>query len=140
MVDPSFSGRPGMTPASLRIVRYAMLMVVLLFGAFAYYQSTHTVPLPVPGEDGADVPTLRWVGFALGAGVIVGIAVMRQLRERADVSARPTFGLIGSAMGESVAVFGAVIMLLGGDIAVYALGVLLFLATWTLLPADSESA
>ena len=137
MADPVFTGRPGMTPATLRIVRYAMLAMLLGFGALAYYQSTHGEP---PGEgDGADLGMLRLVGFGLCAGVIVGITLMRRLRERAEAAARPTFGLIGSALGESAALFGGVYMFLGGDVTVYVLGLVLFLATWTLLPTDSEA-
>ena len=37
MVDPIFTRGPGMTPGVLRLVRYAMLAGVLLFGGFAYY-------------------------------------------------------------------------------------------------------
>jgi hypothetical protein len=136
MVDP-ITGRPGMTPASLRIVRYAMLVGILLFGALAYYQASNRVPMP--GEEGADVSMLRWVGLGLCAAAMVGIFVLRGVRERAEAAARPTFGLIGSALAEGAALLGAVIVFLGGDPVVYALGVVLFLATWTLLPADSEA-
>jgi hypothetical protein len=31
-------------------------------------------------------------------------------------------------------------MILGGGIGIYALGLVLFLATWTLLPADAEAS
>jgi hypothetical protein len=134
MANPVFT-RPGLTPATLKIVRYAMLVPVLLFGAVAYYQPAQRVP----GDEGADVSMLRWVGLGLCAAAIVGISVIRGVRERADVAARPTYGMIGTAMAEGAAMFGAVIMFLGGDITVYAFGVVLLLATWTLLPADSES-
>jgi hypothetical protein len=135
MADPVFT-RPGLTPATLKIVRYAMLVPVLLFGAVAYYQPAQRVP----GDEGADVSMLRWVGLGLCAAVIAGIFVMRGARERAELSGGPTFGMIGSALAEGAAMFGAVIMFLGGDISIYALGVVLFLATWTLLPADSEAS
>lgn len=127
-----------MTPATLRIVRYAMLAMMLGFGAFAYYQSQHPVPL-APGEQSPDLSLLRWVGLGLCAATIVGVAVMRQLRERADPAARPTFGLTGSALAEGTAMYGAVYMFLGGDIVIFLGGLVLFLATWSLLPADSEA-
>jgi cytochrome c oxidase assembly factor CtaG len=136
MVNSAFA-RPGLTPASLRIVRYAMLALLLLFGAFAYYQSIHRTPDP---ESTTDLSLLQWVGYGLCALTIVGVAVIRQVRERASEAARPTLGMVGSALAEGAAMFGAVFMVLGGGIGVYALGLVLFLATWTLLPADSETA
>ena len=137
MPDPSFPTRPGLTPVTLRLVRYAMLAMLLGFGALAYYQSTHRVP--VPGEEGPDLSMLRWVGLGLCAATIVGVAIVRQLRERADEAGRPTYGLIGSALAEGSALFGAVYMILGGDLLIYTFGLVLVLATWTLLPADSGS-
>jgi len=126
-----------MTPATLRIVRYAMLAMMLGFGAFAYYRSQHPAP-PAPGGQSPDLSLLRWVGLGLCTATIVGVAVMRQLRERADPAARPTFGLAGSALAEGTAMYGAIYMILGGDVVVYLGGLVLFLATWSLLPADSE--
>lgn len=131
MPDPTFSGRPQLTADKLRIVRYSMLVLLLGIGAFAYYK-------PQPG-DGANLGALRLVGFAMCAGALVAIAVMRGLRAKAQPAARPSFGLIGSAVGEGAALFGAVYMLLGGDPLPYGIGILIFLASWTLLPADPEA-
>lgn len=131
MPDPVFSGRPQLTADKLRIVRYSMLVLLLGIGAFAYYK-------PQPG-DGANLGALRLVGFALCAGALVAIAVMRGLRAKAEPAARPTFALVGSAVGEGAALFGAVYMLLGGDPLPFGLGILIFLASWTLLPADPEA-
>lgn len=135
MTDPTFSGRPGLSGPKLRLVRYAMLVMLLGIGAFGYYQPQ----TPAPGEEGADLAMLRYVGFALCAGALVAIAVMRGIRARAEPAARPTFGLVGSAVSEGAALFGAVYMLLGGDPLPYGIGILIFLASWTLLPADPEA-
>lgn len=135
MVNSVFPGQPGVTPTSLRIVRYAMLAGVLLFGAFAYYQSTQRPP-----EDAIEnLEYLGWVGYGLCALTIVVVAVLRQVRERASEDTRPTLGMVGSALAEGAAMFGGVFMILGGGIGIYALGLVLFLSTWSLLPAD-ESA
>jgi peptidoglycan/LPS O-acetylase OafA/YrhL len=131
MPDPTFSGRPQLTADKLRIVRYSMLVLLLGIGAFAYYK-------PQPG-DGANLGALRLVGFAMCAGALVAIAVMRGLRAKAQPAARPSFGLIGSAVSEGAALFGAVYMLLGGDPLPYGIGMLIFLASWLLLPADPEA-
>jgi hypothetical protein len=58
MVDPVFTRGPGLTPATLKIVRYAMLVMLLMFGAFGYYQSTHRVPDP---ESMTNLPMLQSV-------------------------------------------------------------------------------
>jgi hypothetical protein len=136
MVNPFF-GPPTMTPAVLRLVRYAMLAGLLLFGAFAYYQSQHRVADP---DSPTNLGALQTVGFGLCALAIVGIAVLRQVRERSDPAAHGTLGLIGSALAEAAALFGAVFMVLGGSIPVYAIGLVIFISTWTLLPADFEDA
>ncbi|HEV7587723.1 MAG TPA: hypothetical protein VGO40_06300 [Longimicrobium sp.] len=116
-------------------MRYAMLAMLLLFGAFAYYQSTHRVPEP---DSPTNLSMLQYVGWGLCVMAMVGIAVLRQVRERSDAATQPTLGLVGSALAEAAAMFGGVYMVLGGGMPVYALGLVLFLATWTLLPADSD--
>ena len=136
MVDSVFTRGPGLTPATLKIVRYAMLVMLLMFGAFGYYQSTHRVPDP---ESMTNLPMLQYVGIGLCVMAIVGIAVLRQVRERTPEPGRPTLGLIGSALAEGAALFGCVYMVLGGAITVYAVALVIFLATWSLLPADSEA-
>ena len=136
--DRPFGPAP-MNASTLRIVRYAMLVFVLGFGAFAYYQSTQRVPLS-PEEGGADPNLLRWVGLGLCAIVVAGITVMRRIREQADETKRSTLALVGSALAESAAMFGAVIMFLGGDVVVWVIGTVLLVSTFTLLPADPEQA
>ncbi|MFL5541095.1 MAG: hypothetical protein ACJ8J0_19050 [Longimicrobiaceae bacterium] len=131
-----FSPQPGLTATSLRIVRYAMLVLLLGFGAFAYYQSQHVVPDP---ENPTNLAGIKWAGYGLCAAAVVGIAVLRQVRERSAEPARLTLGLVGSAFAEGAALLGAVFMILGGDISVYAIALVIFLSTWTLLPADPEA-
>jgi hypothetical protein len=136
MPNSPFPASPGLTPPVLRLVRYAMLGFVLLFGGFAYVQSQNRAPDDVT----ADLTMLRWVGYGLCVVAIVGMGVLRQVRERSEGSAVSTLGLVGSALAEAAAMFGAVYMVLGGDISIYALGLVLFLATWSVLPADTEGA
>lgn len=135
-MNSPFSPQPGLTATSLRIVRYAMLLLLVGFGAFAYYRSQEYVPDP---ESGTNLQMIRWVGYGLCAAVIIGVAVLRQIRERSEAPARLTLGLVGSALAEGAALMGAVYMILGGDISVYAIALVLFLSTWTLLPADPEA-
>jgi hypothetical protein len=46
------------------------------------------------------------------------------------------FSLIGSALAEGSALLGAVFMMMGGEPWIYVLGLLIFLGSWGLLPAD----
>jgi hypothetical protein len=96
-------------------------------------------PSPEEGP-GADPSLLRWVGLGMCAAVVVAISVMRRIREQADPVRRSTLALVGSAFAEGTAMFGGVIMVLGGDVIVWVVGTVLLLSTFTLLPADPEQA
>lgn len=135
-IPEEFRRSTNLSGPMLRLVRYAMLAGVLIFGGVAYYLATNRPPEEAPT---ADLSMLRWVGYGLCAAAIVALGVLRQIREGADEAKRGTLGLIGSALAESAAMFGAVYILLGGDVSIYGVGVLIFLATWTLLPADLEA-
>ncbi|HEX8241860.1 MAG TPA: hypothetical protein VF541_00135 [Longimicrobium sp.] len=120
----------------LKIVRYAMLAGLLIFGGVAYSQRANAGY--EPQDPAANLEAIRWAGYGLCAAAIVGTAVLRGIRARAEPRARLTWSLIGSSLAEGAALVGAVLILLGGDIWVYALGLLIFLGTWSLLPADPE--
>lgn len=125
-----------MGPGNLRLVRYAMLAGLLVFGAIAYTRRAHAGYDPQDTE--SSLEAIRWAGYGLCAAAIVGIAVLRGVRARAEDAARVTWSLIGSALAEGAALMGAVIILLGGEIWIYVMGLLIFLGTWSLLPADPE--
>ncbi|HSU16990.1 hypothetical protein [Longimicrobium sp.] len=135
MNSPLFAG-PNLTAGKLKLVRYAMFAGLLLFGGIAYWQSTHRTE-PLNPETPLDA--LRWVGYGLCVLAIVGMAAFRGIRARAQGAARQTWSLIGSALAEGAALFGAVYILLGGQPWVYALGLAIFLATWAVLPADPDA-
>jgi len=142
---PSMSTQPNLRPLganALRIVRYAMLTGLLLFVGVAYFvHSNAPAPTePVPGEAGPDLAMLRWVGFGMVAAAIVALGVLRGVRQRAPVERRGTLGLIGSAFCEGAGFMGAVYYFLGGDLMVFGAALLVFLASWAVLPADSEAA
>ena len=126
-----------MSASTLRVVRYAMLTMLLLFVGFAYMMHQNAPRDPSAGA--TDLSMFRWVGFGLCVAAIAAMAVLRGVRQRAPVEARGTYGLIGSAFGEAAALFGGVYYFLGGDLAVFALGLLVFLLTWGILPADPEA-
>src|SRR4051812_21100173 len=114
-----------MDPDKLKLVRYAMLAGLLIFGAAAYTQRAHAGY--EPQDTATDLDAIRWVGYALCAGAIVAVAVLRGIRARAEAPARVTWSLVGSALAEGAALLGAVFILLGGEIWIYVLGLLIFL-------------
>lgn len=124
------------SPTTLRLVRYAMLIFLLIFGGIAYRQGTIRIAPPDP----APLEMFRWVGMGLCVAAMFAIVLFRGIRARVEGSARFTWSLVGSALAEGVTLFGAVILFMGGDIWVYALGLLIFLATWGILPADPDAA
>jgi FtsH-binding integral membrane protein len=130
-------GPNQMTQMKLRIIRYAMLAFILGFGGFAYWTSTHRTEAPNPETN---IAMIRWLGFGMLVAAVFAVVFFRSMRAKAEGAQRLTWSLIGSAMAEGTALFGAVIMFLGGDIWVYALALLLFLGTWGALPDDPDVA
>jgi hypothetical protein len=118
----------------LRLVRYAMLAMLVLFGAVAYTQGSQRDPADSP----SDLGSIRLLGFVMCGVALAGTLVLRGVRARAPLERRTTFSLVGSALAEGSALLGAVYMLMGGEATVFALGLVMFLATWTMLPADPE--
>ncbi|HET7230619.1 MAG TPA: hypothetical protein VFJ16_11490 [Longimicrobium sp.] len=120
----------------LRLVRYAMIMAMLVFVGVTYFVHSNAQP---PVEPSQSLPTFRLIGFAMVAGAIVALAVLRGVRQRAPVERRGTLGLIGSAIAEGAGMFGGVYYFLGGGLDVFAAAIVVFLASWAVLPADPEA-
>lgn len=126
-----------MSGHTLRIVRFAMMAMLLGFVCITWYVHRNAQPDSAATATGLDA--LRWVGFGLSAAAVAALVVLRGVRQRAPVEARGTYGLIGSAFGEAAALFGAIYYFLGGDLTVFAIGLLVFLLSWGILPADPEA-
>jgi FtsH-binding integral membrane protein len=122
-----------MKPQALKIVRFAMFVFLLVFGALGYIQGSKRV------ETNPDqLQTMRWVGYGFCVAITFAVAFVRGMRAKAPPEGRTTLSLVGSALGEAAALFGAVIMLTGGEPWIYAVGLLLFFLTWAILPADPD--
>ncbi|HEX6750502.1 MAG TPA: hypothetical protein VF092_24650 [Longimicrobium sp.] len=134
MAPQPFAPAP-MKPEVLKLLRHVMLTGILLFGGVAYWQSTHRAEPPDPEH----LATLRWPGYLLCLLAIGGMMYFRRVRARTEPAARTTYSLIGTAMAEGAALYGAVYIFLGGDPSIFAFGVLIFLVTWAALPADPEA-
>lgn len=120
---------------TLRIMRGAMMTMLLVFVCVVWFVQRDTPPNP----EATPLGLFRQIGFAMSVAALVGIVVLRGVRRRAPVEARGTWGLVGSALSEAAALFGGVYYFLGGGLDVFAAGLVVFLLSWTLLPADPEA-
>jgi len=126
----------NVNPTVLRVVRVAMLTMLLLFVGLASYLHQGNPPQLSPETD---LGAIRLVGFAMCVGMMAGVLVVRTVRQRVAMEKRGTLALVGTAMGEAAALLGAVYYFMGGGLEVFAAGLLVFLSTWALLPADPEA-
>lgn len=115
----------NVTPASLRIIRLALLGGVLLFGAvIAFLHSRGELPSrPTP----LDQPIIAWVFFGLCVGAAAVIVVLRGMAERAPAFEKQAGLVIAAwASGESVALLGAVHWFLTGRPTLFLVGLAVF--------------
>ncbi|HYH83802.1 MAG TPA: hypothetical protein VEX86_28680 [Longimicrobium sp.] len=132
-----FSVGAPLNGTKLRIIRFAMLAGLLMFAGVAYYiRSNQPADMPPPASD---LAAIRYVAFGMCALALVATWVLRGVRQRAALDKRGTLGLIGTAFGEAAALLGIVYYFIGGDdFLPFAVGLLVFLLSWSLLPADPE--
>ena len=100
-----------MTPALL--IRIAMLIGVLLFGAVTWFlrQSGNAPEPPTPES----ARTLLWMGRAAWGAAVAGCVVLFALLQRETTPARAQrLSIIAWALGELVALFGGVVWFLTG--------------------------
>ena len=129
------STRPPAGPAQLAIIRIAMLLGVLLFGAVAWMRHRHGID----ADTTADPSILRLVG---GAILVISIASIIVIRTRLDsareAGMRVTLATLGWASGEMAGVFGAAYWFLVGDPRLFFVGLVVLLASFMLIPVRPE--
>lgn len=117
----------------LLLIRIALLSGVLLFGAVVYFQQRNGATVSMqPGQAEA----LVWAARVLWGVAIAGTIGVWQMRQRA--ATRPQvqqWSIIGYALGEMVALFGAVVWYLTGTPSWYLPGVLFLAITFLVFPA-----
>lgn len=120
--------------ARLSLVRMAMLGGVLMFGGISWYvHHAGGAPVAPPGEAQQDM--LRWIGYAAWGVALTALGVLRTVFSRTtDPAKLATVAIIGWALGESVALYGAVILFLSGDGQMYITGLIAMLITFSLFP------
>jgi len=123
---------PPASLAALAIIRVALLLGVLLFGAGTLFIQRRGGWSPAPAES---LETLGLVGTGLWVVAIIGVIVLRVrgLGGRARAGAGDA-SIIGWAVGEGVALFGGVYYLLSGRPAWYINGLLFLVATFVIFP------
>jgi hypothetical protein len=117
-------------------IRFAMLLGVLLFGGVVYFSRlSEDAPVLTPEK----LRQFRWIGQGLWVVAVGGSAFAFQRFNTSDApSHRQTWSIIGWALGETVALFGAVVWYLGGSPAWYVPGLLFFLITLLVLPGRRD--
>jgi hypothetical protein len=126
-------------PASLGLIRLALLAGVLLLGAVSWY--THRQA----GWTSAPLETLRLLSTAVRAiwvAAFVGLVIVFVVAQRRPVAAQTgRYEIIGWALGEAPALAGGIYYLLGGDPRRYMWGVAGLLLTFVIFPGrPRESA
>ncbi|MEM1126862.1 MAG: hypothetical protein AAGI71_09450 [Bacteroidota bacterium] len=125
----------AVTPQSLRIIRLAILMGVLILGAVGWFVSRDIDPM-----DASVLSTLRLVFLAICIGALGGVLALRRLWQNADTFQRKaTLTIMATAAGEVPALFGGVYLILSGDYTLYLGGLLILLVPILLMPTPSQA-
>ncbi|MDX1428914.1 MAG: hypothetical protein R3282_01450 [Rhodothermales bacterium] len=124
--------QPGTRSASLPIIRVMLLAGVVIFGAIAIYLAKSGAVTPM-GEGTVQALRLAFV-VVLGS---VGIALFFFRRKRLalpDDQDPALLNNLGWALGESVALFGGVLLILSGDMTYFLVGFVMMLVSFVFFP------
>ena len=126
------------SPQTLRIIRFALLGGILIFGAIALFMSSSGMMDPM---DESVLSILLIVFFVLAAaeGGVMYFFHLRWKKAKTQQQ-KASLSIVGWALAEGVALFGAVLALLGGGIVPYLCGLALFGVAWLLFPIAPEEA
>ena len=129
---------PPPSPAALAVIRLALLLGVLAFGA----ATTFIVRRGDWRPSAPDALDSLWiVGIVLWVTAILAVAYLRFRGTRlAGRAGAATPAIIGWAIGEAVAIFGGVHYFLSGRPAWYLNGVLFLVATFVVFPLRRTDA
>ena len=124
------------SPAALAVIRIAMLVGVLLFGAVIWFlQGRPGWAPPTP----ASLPTLRVAVFAAWGLAAVVLLALRVRAARPGGAARGTLSLVAWAVGEGAALMGGVYYFLSGDARWFLGGLFVMLASFLLFPVPRRA-
>lgn len=125
---------PGATPppaATLGVIRIALLTGVLMFGGITWFMQRGADWSPADGD------SLRLLRIGMLATWVVAVLLLLVLRARLGrltEAAGRSMLIIGWAIGEGAALFGAVYYFLSGQAEWYIAGLFVMLAAFILFP------
>ena len=121
---------PGVNSTrTLGIIRIALLVGVLVFGAVVWFLRRSDGV-----AEGVDPRSLRLAGQAVWAAATLGTLGLFLAAGRASSERRATFSVIAWALGESTAIYGGLFWMLLGDPQWYLYGVACLLLTYFIFP------
>ena len=130
---PTRSDGTAASPTTLRIIRMALLSGVLVFGIVAYVLVNRDGPLAAGDPETAR--TMVWINVAfLVTAAPALLYLQRKHAAERDRARANTLNIIAWAVGESVAIMGAVHWLLVGAPTPYVVGLAVMLASFVLVP------
>lgn len=114
------------------IIRIAMLAGVLTFGGVVYYLRRSG---DAPGVNAEQARSLLWIGRSIWGVAIAGCLVLYVLSQRERSTAKVnTYQIIAWALGESVALYGAMLWFLTGSPTWYTPGLIYLGLTFLAFP------
>lgn len=120
----------------LAIVRVAMLGGIVILGAVAIFLTKSGQVQPMADEI---LAPLRIAFVAILGIVVVTMFFFRKKRRALTPEDDPTtVNIIGWALGEAMAMFGAVILFLSGDLSYFFAGVVIMLVAFVFFPIPQE--
>lgn len=136
--QPAHSGdtsQSAPSAAAQQIIRIGLLTGVFAFGAIAWYLRQNQEETPAGAEGDALVTILPIVFAAVLIGSAGVVFLFRKRRQTASSMAEiATTNIVGWALGEGVALLGAVILMLTGNVVYFAAGVVYMLAVFAMFP------
>ena len=125
--------QPGPRPAaSLALIRIAMLVGVLTFGAVIWFLHRQSAAPPAASEGAQRLAGA--LGYVMIAVVVAIIAIRVAMARARDAERARSLNVIGWAAGELAALAGGVHYFLTNDPQWYGTGVLVLVASYVVLP------
>lgn len=123
--------RPA-SPATLGVVRLGILLGVLAFGGVVWHLQRQPDWAPAGG---LDRDLLFYAALGIWTVAAAGVTLVRaRWRREPDPGRRTTLLIVGWALGELPAIWGAVYYLLTGDPQRYFTGLMFLVVSFLLLP------
>lgn len=131
------SNTSSATPQTLRIIRFALLSGLLLFGAVAFFMANEGGMGGAGNEEFFSTLLMVFFGLAAAEGAVMYF-IHQRWKQAETFQQKANFSIIGWALGEGLALFGAVILLLGGSTLPFLCGLVFFGMAWMLFPVRDE--